>query len=133
MKSGLREIEVFIRGLQKNAPKGYRVYYRTLKSAFNKAIDWSYIITNPFVKVKLPKVQRNEPVIIDSRQLAVVSKQIENETIRDMVVFGFYTGCRVGEIVNLTWNNVDISKRLITIGDKNFSTKGRKAESNSDE
>lgn len=123
---GLREVELFIRRLQKNAPRGYRVYYRTLKAAFNKAIDWSYIITNPFVKVKLPKVQRNEPVIIDSRQLAVISMQIENECIKDMVILAFNTGCRVGEIVNLTWNNVDLSKRLIMIGDKNFSTKGRK-------
>lgn len=123
---GLREVELFIRSLQKNAPKGYRVYFRTLKAAFNKAIDLGYLVTNPWIKVKLPKVQRNEPVVIDRLQLAIISQQIENETIRDMVIFGFYTGCRVGEITNLTWNNVDLNKRLIMIGDKNFSTKGRK-------
>lgn len=123
---GLREIELFIRGLQKNAPKGYRVYFRTLKAAFNKAIDWGYLFTSPWIKVKLPKVQRNEPEVIDSRQLAVISQQIENETIRHMVVFGFNTGCRIGEIVSLTWDGVDMTKRLVTIGDKSFTTKGRR-------
>lgn len=123
---GLREIELFIRRIQANAPKGYRVYFRTLKAAFNKAIDWGYTITNVFSKVKLPKMQRNEPVVIDSKQLAICSRQIENEQIRDMVVFGFFTGCRLGEIVSLTWDRVDMAKRLITIGDKSFTTKGRK-------
>lgn len=123
---GLREVELFIRSLQKNAPRGFRVYFRTLKASLNKAIDWGYIVTNPFVKVKLPKIQRNEPVVLDSIQLALCCKQIENETIKDIVIFGFYTGCRLGEIVNLTWINVDLAKRMITIGDKNFNTKGRK-------
>lgn len=123
---GLREVELFIRSLQNKTAKGYRVYYRTLKSAFNKGIDWGYLVTSPWIKVKLPKMQRNEPVVLGSRELEVVCENIENQTIRDMVSFGFYTGCRLGEITNLTWNNVDLKKQLITIGDKSFNTKSRK-------
>lgn len=45
--------------------------------------------------------------------------------MKDFVVFAFYTGMRLNEIINLSWKNVDLSKRIITVGDDKFLTKGR--------
>lgn len=122
---GLKEIESFISHLQRKVNKGYRVYVRTLKAAFNKAVDWNYVKENYFLKVKLPKKQQVNPAYISGTQLAEISGQIENETIRGLVVFAFYTGMRLNEIVNLTWRNVNLSTRIITVGDAEFTTKGR--------
>ena len=33
---------------------------------------------------------------------------------------------RLNEIVNLRWENVDLNKKIITVGDEIFVTKGRK-------
>ncbi len=33
---------------------------------------------------------------------------------------------RLNEIVNLKWCNIDFEKKLITVGDDEFTTKGRK-------
>ena len=72
----LREIESFMIFLQNNVKKGYAVYYKNLKAAFNKAMDWGYVDENYFTKVKLPKRQKLAPVFINSDELAVITKQI---------------------------------------------------------
>lgn len=122
---GLKDVESFISHLQQKVNKGYRVYVRTLKAAFNKAIDWGYIKDNYFIKVKLPKKQKVNPAYINSYQLLAISNQIENKVVRDIVVLGFYSGMRLNELVNLTWRNANLTTRIITVGDEDFTTKGR--------
>lgn len=122
---GLKDVENFLTHIQQKVIKGYRVYFRTLKAAFNKAIDWGYIKENYFLKVKLPKKQKVNPAYINSDQLLAISNRLENQTVKDVVVFAFYTGMRLDEIVNLSWKNVDMATRIITVGDEDFTTKSR--------
>lgn len=122
---GLKDVESLITHLQQRVTKGYRVYVRTLKAAFNKAIDWGYVKENYFLKVKLPKKQKVNPAYIDERQLLLICKKIDVEIVREISILGFYTGMRLNELVNLTWRNVDLTEKIITVGDENFITKGR--------
>ncbi len=132
---GLKETEDFISDLQTKVKtvshsasrggEGYRVYVRTLKAAFNKAVEWGYVRENYFLKVKLPKKQKLNPEFISSDQLLAICGQLRNKVVRDVVVFAFYTGMRLDEIVNLRWKNVELQKRIITVGDNEFVTKGR--------
>jgi site-specific recombinase XerD len=122
---GLKDLENFITNLQQKVKKGYRVYYKTLKAAFNKAIEWGYLKENNFLKVKLSKKQRVNPAFLNGDQLSVICDRLENEVVKDIAVIGFYTGMRLNEIVNLTWRNVDLTARIITVGDERFTTKGR--------
>lgn len=120
-----KDIENFLIYLQQKVKKGYVVYYRNLKAAFNKAKDWGYVKENFFTKIKLPKRQKTAPAFLDSYQLSVISDQIENKIIREIVIVAFYTGMRLSEIINLTWRNVNMTTRIITVGDENFATKSR--------
>ncbi|MDP3150663.1 MAG: tyrosine-type recombinase/integrase [Ignavibacteria bacterium] len=124
----LKDIENFVIHLQRIVKKGYVVYFRNLKAAFNKAKDWKYISENHFLKVKLPKKQRVNPAYINGDQLAVISQQLaegNDNVVRDVAVFAFGTGMRLNEIVNLRWKNVNLATRIITVGDEDFTTKGR--------
>lgn len=131
-----KEIEKFFIKLQEKVKtasysnnqsgNGYEVYYRNIKAAFNKAKEWNYIHENYFTKVKLPKRQKLSPVFINCDQLSAICDQIKNGTVKDVVVFAFYTGMRLDEIVNLKWKNVDNENHSITVGDETFVTKGRK-------
>jgi integrase/recombinase XerD len=129
----MKDVEKFVLYLQQKVKKpvsssrgeGYRVYYRTIKAAFNKAKDWGYVKENYFQKVKLPKKQQVNPMFIKSDQLLVICDHLKNETIKDIVVFAFYTGMRLNEIVNLRLKNVDLQNKVITVGDDCFTTKGR--------
>jgi len=121
----LHELESFLIYLQQKVKKGYVVYYRNLKAAFNKANDWGYVNTNHFTKIKLPKRQKTAPAYITTEQLSAISEQIKNEVVKDLVMFAFYTGMRLNEIVNLKWKNINLSSQIITVGDEEFITKGR--------
>ncbi|KUG26669.1 hypothetical protein ASZ90_003491 [hydrocarbon metagenome] len=120
-----KDIEQFVTHLQQHVKKGYRVYYRTLKAAFNKAIDWQYVDVNHFVKIKLPKKQKLNPLFITEQELEHVLNKIDVDVVRDVVVFGYYTGLRLSEIVNLKWKNVDLNSNVIIVGDEVFETKGK--------
>ena len=122
----LKDAESFLIFLQKNVKKGYTVYYRNLKAAFNKALGWDYVRENYFKKIKLPRMQKLVPVFINSNELALIIKQIKIDVIREVVTVGFYTGMRLNEIVNMKWKNVNLNTRIITVGDEEFTTKGRK-------
>jgi len=112
--------------LMDKAPKGFVVYMRTLKAAFNIAIEWKYIISNPFVKVKFKKGQKKKPVFITRDDLGKILNQTESQQMKDIFIFAFNTGCRLGEIKHLRWQNIDIKKNIIIIGDELFTTKNEK-------
>ena len=122
---GLKGTESFCTYLQQKVRNGYLVYYRTLKAAFNKAVEWEYIKENYFLKVKLPKKQKLAPAFINSDELLSISDKVNNKIVKDLIVFAFYTGMRLDEIVNLRWENIDLVNRVITVGDAVFTTKGR--------
>ncbi len=122
---GHKDVENLLTHLQQKISKGYRVYYRTLKAAFNKAIDWEYVKENYFLKVKLSKKQKVNPAYISSEELLVISDWIENKVIKEITITAFYTGMRLNELVNLTWRNVDLTGNVITVGDEDFITKGK--------
>jgi site-specific recombinase XerD len=138
---GAKEIDAFMKHLMIKVPKGYRVYYRTLKAVFQKAVDWGYAQENPFRKYKLDKRQVNKPHFITEETLYKIVERIEGKAnkigcdknkrkslllIADIIFTAFYTGMRINELINLRFKNMNLSKRRITVGDEHFTTKGRK-------
>lgn len=119
------EIELYFIKRKEKAPKGYHVCYRNLKAAFNKAMEWEYIYDNPFIRVKLEKKQRNKPITVSKAELERIIFHIENADVRDAVLISFYSGCRLGEVINLVWANIDLGSNLMTVGDDGFKTKSR--------
>ena len=122
----LRKIEMFFISLMKKAPKGSYNYLRYLRACFNKGIEWNYINSNPFDKIRLPKRQKSEPIYLNRNELEKLLSKITNKRLKDLILFVFLTGLRAGEVVTLTWNFVDLSERKIQIGSDNFKTKSRK-------
>ncbi len=49
--------------------RGAHQYYRTLKAAFNKALEWNYIEVNIFTKVKFPRLTKVYPVFLTEDDL----------------------------------------------------------------
>ena len=93
---------------------------------FNKAVQWNYLSSNVFEKIKLPKRQAGKPSYITETELQKIINCGMPDIVSQFVITAFYTGCRLGELVNLRWENVNLKENIITIGDKNFTTKTRK-------
>ncbi len=119
-------VEDFKQYLMKLAPKGYPVYLRTLRAAFNIAITWERLISNPFAKIKFQKKQINKPTYLEKSDLQKVLLHISNPTFRNIVTLSFYTGCRLAEVTRLRWQNVDLTNKVIVVGDEEFRTKSGK-------
>jgi len=122
----LKEAERFIESLKKTAPKGVYNYLRVLKAMFNKAVEWDYLKENPFEKIKLKKRQRISPAFVTEEQLEEIITSTDNVIVSDVIITAFYTGCRLGELINFTWQDVNLKDNHLTIGNASYQTKSRK-------
>lgn len=101
--------------------------YRTLKAAFNHAVEHNYISENPLKKVKLPKLPKGIPSFITEIELARIITATANTTLKDIFLCGFNTGMRLSEILELRLNAVNLSERTITVSNTDtFTTKNKK-------
>lgn len=113
--------EKFILTSFKKAPHIAAQHLRNLRAAFNRALNYELIKSNPFLKVKLPKIQKNPPAWVDSDEMKKILEHVP-EKLKIVYLFLFYTGLRAGELVNLTWRGVNIKDRYLIIG-MDFITK----------
>lgn len=123
----LKEIDNFIISKYNHSPSSAALYYRTLKAAFNKAIAWEYIELNPFTKIKAPKLAKSLPVFINEEQLQAIISKTEEQYLKDIFTFAFYTGMRIGEILNMKWDWIDTAQNIIIIKNSaTFKSKSKK-------
>lgn len=96
---------------------------RTLKSIFRFALRNNFLITNPASETK--------QFIISEKQKRIFSKDdleklfgVMNNLFRNIFLVLIYTGCRLNEVLNLEFKNIDFSERTLEIVNKaNFKTK----------
>jgi integrase len=85
-----------------------------LKHVFNFAIDWDlYLGPNPVRKVKFfQEINMGFRTLSEEEE----RKLLTNATpyIQDIIVFDLNTGLRIGEILSLRWENVDMEKDLLS-------------------
>ena len=101
--------------------------HRTLKSAFQKAVQWGYISHNPIKEIKLPKIPKSIPAFIDSYELDTIIKNTPNKDLQDFFLMSFHTGMRRDEIRLLKWSAVNFKDESIIVQNTNsFITKNKK-------
>lgn len=124
-----KDAENLMMKISKTAPLGCYNYLKIYRTIFNVFVDWNYISSNPFLKVKLPKRQKDEPVVFTEDQIKIVCERLTakgKDVIADMVLFAVETGLRLDEENNLRWSDVDFRNKVITIGNKLYKTKSKK-------
>lgn len=126
-KINVKALDQFITSTFSRTERGAHLYYRTLKAAFTKAVAWEYISDNPFKKIKFPKVAKSHPVFISVEEFKVIISFTEEDFLKDLFTVAFYTGMRLGELVNIKFSWIDLSNNIITVKNGNdFQTKSKK-------
>lgn len=125
---GVQDIEQFLTFKISSTSKwSGRKYYAHLASAFQHAIVWDKLTINPFKKVKKPRIPELLPKYFTWEDISKLLNVADDKDMKDIIILAISTGMRLGEIVNLQWSHIDLSRRIIIVQNTNeFSTKSRK-------
>lgn len=90
-------------------------FHRIIHCALNQAMKWQFIIRNVADCVDTPKPEKYKPLVLNNKEITELIKAISNTDIYIPVVIGIYTGMRRGEILGLTWKNIDLEQGILKV------------------
>ncbi|MGE7920557.1 tyrosine-type recombinase/integrase [Viridibacillus sp. NPDC093762] len=92
-----------------------------MKSLFRWSHEEGYLQMNPASKIKEPKVGKRIPKYLSEKEIELLREACHSAMEKAMFEFMFSTGCRIGEIVSLKKNDINLSNRSAIVkgrGDK---------------
>jgi integrase len=96
-------------------------YMAALSHVFTVAVkEWQWMDDNPLCKVRKPKEPRGRVRFLsdnERQRLLTVCKESASPYLYTIVILALSTGARRGEILSLTWQNVDLQRSVITLQD----------------
>lgn len=107
-------VQRFINGLALS-PASVRLAYKVLHQALEKAVKLDYIPRNPASDCQLPRMERKEIRPLDDEQAAALLLAVKGGRLELLVSVALFTGCRLSELLGLTWDCVDFQKGAILI------------------
>jgi site-specific recombinase XerD len=77
--------------------------------------------------IKAPKQVKSLPIFITKGEFQKIFDNTKYSFLQDVFITAFYTGMRLGELLNMNWTWVDFKQSLITVKNSNgFTTKSKK-------
>jgi len=112
---------------QEVSPVSVNMELRSLRAAFNEAKRLKLVTENPFQGVRQVRVPYKEASYLSESEFSRLLTFIDDPEFKNLVKFAVFTMMRRGEIINLRWANVDLSRRELQIrSDGEFQVKGGK-------
>lgn len=109
-------------------------YYKIIRALFNKAVEWGYLSVSPcqaIPKDKRPKpIYREKPILEEAELSSFLVKLFElkeNYTNMKNVLFFYLSlidGCRSGEHIALSWDDVNLQAKKIIISKDVYEIEG---------
>lgn len=91
--------------------------------ALSEAVEQELIPSNPMFKLKLPKIEKTETRSLDADEVRTLREACRGDWTFTLVDLALATGARRGELLALTWDDVDWIGRSITISKSLEQTK----------
>ncbi|SHJ70137.1 Site-specific recombinase XerD [Dethiosulfatibacter aminovorans DSM 17477] len=95
-----------------------------LSSLMQQAVYWGVLYDNPCKRVKVPKHKKSLEELknrkikhFNEEQIGVLMDEISGELLQRRVAFflALFCGMRMGEVLGLTWNDIDFKEQTIDI------------------
>lgn len=96
-------------------PNSVKQIHGILHSALQQAIAIGYIRFNPSNACTLPRVESEEIQPLTNEQIKAFLKAIEGHRHETLFKTALFTGMREGELLGLSWENIDFNKGVIHV------------------
>jgi len=90
-----------------------RRFLITLNKILDSAVDNDFISKNIVKTLIAPKFQTEPKKPLNSEQINII--KATSHELQSLCVFLIYSGLRISELINLTWQNVDLKAKKIYI------------------
>lgn len=98
------------------SPQVIEKVHALMKSALNQAITWGYIQTNPAANITLPKAKSQTREVWTPEQAQQAIDLCGDPVLRLAMLLALGCSMRIGEILGLTWDCVDMTEESIASG-----------------
>lgn len=97
------------------APATINSHLRALTAIVNYAVSPYHIIaSNPFRSIPRRKLDNKKIAVFTDDEIKILFTNVK-ERHRMMIAISYYTGCRLGEVLALTWQDIDLNKRTLSV------------------
>lgn len=107
-----RNVEKKGKGLAAKTVKDIKI---ALQTCLQKAVDEEIIPNNPCKKVQLPKDEPKEMQTLKANELAAFLRETKDSSCYEFYPLEITTGLRLGEILALTWDDLDMKNKTISV------------------
>ncbi len=87
-----------------------------MRNAFNQAVKWELMTRNPVEHATLPKEEHKTRDIWTAEVLQKALEACDDDILRLAINLAFSCSLRMGELLGLTWDCIDISPTSIELG-----------------
>ncbi len=111
------DIQKFFNDMAKGyAPKSLELTKVVINDALKVAEIDNLILKNPCKGIKLPKAAKGNIQPLTPEEIAILLEAAGTGSyMHTVIMFGLRTGCRVGEIAGVRWDDIDFKARKIHI------------------
>jgi integrase len=95
------------------------------RRVLNQAVKWGLLFQNPTSQVTPPKVDRIRPNVWTVEQAQCFLQSTKDHKWYGIYLIALTTGARRGEILGLTWENIDWDRKTLTIDKTVITVKNR--------
>lgn len=111
----IQDFIIYLSG--KNKKETVKNVTKVLSQSFKYAVYNNYIAKNPYIDIKIP--QGGELKEIKVFKPDEINKLLSNDNIaqvkKDMITLGFRTGMRIGEVLALKWEDINLDCGFLTV------------------
>jgi len=103
-------------------PKTINGFIGTVKAMFKDEVTKDHVSRNPLMHIKNLKEEKPRPEYYTVEELKAFFDVDMKKEYRNAFCGLLYTGVRFSELANITWNDVDLNRKLIFIRPKEGNT-----------
>jgi integrase len=106
--------------------KTVREIAAVISMTFNAAIRWGVLDLNPMTRVTLPRSEKREAKVLQKPELEWFLAGVEgHDWLHALLLLDAATGCRRGELLALSWSDVDLDLGVVSVAKSLAQTRAK--------